>query len=628
MFQSNLYNKIHIPNYQRKKSKSPHYNKQIFQKYFQIEPSINSVNINNYIHDENLNVLNDQIKFENLKFNFQILSQKINRLNNIISNTDYINSKRIYLNKNYSNYFNKSYNYKNNPPFEQKNCYYNLNYNNNIYNNNFNNNHQFKSNNYQITKESENLSEIADNIIETFNLEKNNNSEQDSNRDNSILISQEILVNDPCWIDENSNKNINNNNNFQVGNYNKNFNNNQESNIIEIQIKNNKIEEKVYTENEMNYFNLMKKQLKYKIYRNMEYSYYAKNENDCNNKIEQRNIKQKENNKKNNNKINNENIKKNKNENLNNKDNKEIEKLDQNNKIEQESLNKNKKKDKEEQKEETEIKENKGNENVLNHSNSLNTDEEEDLILSSIIAKANSSEINEKQITLNKNPIIPKLIIPNKDENKLNKNEIDSNKKKKNVAFNDSSCVKILFSENDKVNHLYSYDNNNNNKLQFNQSNINNSNEKPKSIIQSGSNCNYFNSGSSSTLITPRDNNNSNIISNNSNKSLHIQNLKLKRNKINDERNDNKLKKNQIINNIKNNKKDKVINKNIMEINIKNNSKEKKNKIEGIIKTKDISQKLKNGIVNTSKDKNKNTNRNKIINSNQIINKSNSKEKK
>ena len=309
MFQSNLYNKIHIPNYQRKKSKSPHYNKQIFQKYFQVEPSfniLNSLQENNYIQQDNLNALNDQIQFENIKLNFQILSQKIHRLNNIISNTDFTNSKRKSCNRNNSNYFNKSYNFqKNSFPFPQRNCFYNLNYNNNIYNNNFNNNLQYQSNNYQITKESENLSEIAENIIETFNLEKNN-SEQDSNKDNSILISQEVLINDPCWSDKNSNINNNNNNQFQVQNYNKNFNNNKESNILEIQIKNNKIEEKVYTDNDMNYFNLMKKQLEYKIYRNMEYSYYATNDNNNKNTIKDEKIKQiKDYNRKYNNEINN-----------------------------------------------------------------------------------------------------------------------------------------------------------------------------------------------------------------------------------------------------------------------------------------------------------------------------------
>ena len=611
MFQSNLYNKIHIPNYQRKKSKSPHYNKQIFQKYFQVEPSfniLNSLKENNYIQQDNLNALNDQIQFENIKLNFQILSQKIHRLNNIISNTDFTNSKRKTCNRNNSNYFNKSYNFqKNSFPFPQRNCFYNLNYNNNIYNNNFNNNLQYQSNNYQITKESENLSEIAENIIETFNLEKNN-SEQDSNKDNSILISQEVLINDPCWSDKNSNINNNNNNQFQVQNYNKNFNNNKESNILEIQIKNNKIEEKVYTDNDMNYFNLMKKQLEYKIYRNMEYSYYATNDNNNKNTIKDEKIKQiKDYNRKYNNEINNQesdNIKKNKSEKLLNNKNKNFNFKIEKDKTEQDNLNKSRKKDKLQNNKEYEIKnsvfkENKNInqdekiENILYKSNFLNSEEKEDLILSSII-----------------------------------ENEIESNKKKKNVTFNDSSLVKISYNENDKVTQLNLYDNNN--KLQFNPTNINflSPNEKPKSIMQNGSNYNVFNSGSTSTLITPRDNNNSNIFSNNSNSNLNIHNLQIKKSKINDEKNDNvnRFKKIQINNsNIKNNKKDKFNNKNIIGSNLKNNSKEKNNKTEGIIILKDISQKLKTETLNKSKEKKTiNTNNNKNIN----LNKSNSKVKK
>ncbi len=611
MFQSNLYNKIHIPNYQRKKSKSPHYNKQIFQKYFQVEPSfniLNSLKENNYIQQDNLNALNDQIQFENIKLNFQILSQKIHRLNNIISNTDFTNSKRKSCNRNNSNYFNKSYNFqKNSFPFPQRNCFYNLNYNNNIYNNNFNNNLQYQSNNYQITKESENLSEIAENIIETFNLEKNN-SEQDSNKDNSILISQEVLINDPCWSDKNSNINNNNNNQFQVQNYNKNFNNNKESNILEIQIKNNKIEEKVYTDNDMNYFNFMKKQLEYKIYRNMEYSYYATNDNNNKNTIKDEKIKQiKDYNRKYNNEINNQesdNIKKNKSEKLLNNKNKNFNFKIEKDKTEQDNLNKSRKKDKLQNNKEYEIKnsvfkENKNInhdekiENILYKSNFLNSEEKEDLILSSII-----------------------------------ENEIESNKKKKNVTFNDSSLVKISYNENDKVTQLNLYDNNN--KLQFNPTNINflSPNEKPKSIMQNGSNYNVFNSGSTSTLITPRDNNNSNIFSNNSNSNLNIHNLQIKKSKINDEKNDNvnRFKKIQINNsNIKNNKKDKFNNKNIIGSNIKNYNKEKNNKTEGIIILKDISQKLKTETLNKSKEKKTiNTNNNKNIN----LNKSNSKVKK
>ena len=611
MFQSNLYNKIHIPNYQRKKSKSPHYNKQIFQKYFQVEPSfniLNSLKENNYIQQDNLNALNDQIQFENIKLNFQILSQKIHRLNNIISNTDFTNSKRKSCNRNNSNYFNKSYNFqKNSFPFPQRNCFYNLNYNNNIYNNNFNNNLQYQSNNYQITKESENLSEIAENIIETFNLEKNN-SEQDSNKDNSILISQEVLINDPCWSDKNSNINNNNNNQFQVQNYNKNFNNNKESNILEIQIKNNKIEEKIYTDNDMNYFNLMKKQLEYKIYRNMEYSYYATNDNNNKNTIKDEKIKQiKDYNRKYNNEINNQesdNIKKNKSEKLLNNKDKNFNFMIEKDKTEQDNLNKSRKKDKLQNNKEYEIKnsvfkENKNInqdekiENILYKSNFLNSEEKEDLILSSII-----------------------------------ENEIESNKKKKNVTFNDSSLVKISYNENDKVTQLNLYDNNN--KLQFNPTNINflSPNEKPKSIMQNGSNYNVFNSGSTSTLITPRDNNNSNIFSNNSNSNLNIHNLQIKKSKINDEKNDNvnRFKKIQINNsNIKNNKKDKFNNKNIIGSNIKNYNKEKNNKTEGIIILKDISQKLKTETLNKSKEKKTiNTNNNKNIN----LNKSNSKDKK
>jgi hypothetical protein len=269
----------------------------------------------------------------------------------------------------------------------------------------------------------------------------------------------------------------------------------------------------------MNYFNLMKKQLEYKIYRNMEYSYYATNDNNNKNTIKDEKIKQiKDYNRKYNNEINNQesdNIKKNKSEKLLNNKDKNFNFMIEKDKTEQDNLNKSRKKDKLQNNKEYEIKnsvfkENKNInqdekiENILYKSNFLNSEEKEDLILSSII-----------------------------------ENEIESNKKKKNVTFNDSSLVKISYNENDKVTQLNLYDNNN--KSQFNPTNINflSPNEKPKSIMQNGSNYNVFNSGSTSTLITPRDNNNSNIFSNNSNSNLNIHNLQIKKSKINDEKNDN-----------------------------------------------------------------------------------------
>ena len=599
MLSSNYYTKIPI---QKKKSKSPNYNKQKLREYYQIEPSNNTYNQTNYFN--NINTFSDELQYMNLKLNFQKLFNKIHRLNNIISSTDFTNTNRVNFNDN-KNYFGKSFNIRNN-----KYNNYPISYRN--YNNDNNRNKNYPTCiNYPINKESQNLSEIADNIVDTFNLDYktiNNIREQDSNYqdNNSILICQDILSND--IIDENFNYK-NNNDNVHKDYV------NEEGDIIEIQIKNNKIQEKIYSENKDYYNNKTKKQLDYQISENMEFTYIGNkninNENPTENyfhnntlqffnknikddneiKIENINNIQNEN-------LNQETIKKNINnkykESNNNSDNIHLnesinknkgiksDKKISNSKINDQEINENSSKIENDQKLNKTTGKNIENNN-LNKSNSLNSEEEEDLILSTIVANANANanalKLKEQNNNITKS--IPSIPIIQKDQNikKINKN----------VSFNDSSIVKISFKEEEKVNQLKVY-NNNNNKLELNPKNINNnfnfstSNDKPKSINKKGSFVNSYSSRSSSKLISPKDNNNSD-----NNNLYNNENLNSGKNKINS------------VNNVKIKNLKKEMNINTIK---KSNSKEKKNipiKITNIKTTKDFSRKL-----NNSKEKNKN----------------------
>jgi hypothetical protein len=599
MLSSNYYTKIPI---QKKKSKSPNYNKQKLREYYQIEPSNNTYNQTNYFN--NINTYSDELQYMNLKLNFQKLFNKIHRLNNIISSTDFTNTNRVNFNDN-KNYFGKSFNIRNN---NYNN--YQISYRN--YNNDNNRNKNYPTCiNYQINKESQNLSEIADNIVDTFNLDYktiNNIREQDSNNqdNNSILICQDILSND--IIDENFNYK-NNNDNVHKDYV------NEEGDIIEIQIKNNKIQEKIYSENKDSYNNKIKKQLDYQISENMEFTYIGNRninkENPTENYFHKNTLESFNKKIKDDNEIKIENINNIQIENLNqetikkNINNKNKESNDNSNNIHlNESINKNKgiKSDKiisnskikgqelneNSSKNENDRKLNKitGNNienNNLNKSNSLNSEEEEDLILSTIVANANANAnaLKLKEQNNNRTKSIPSIpIIQNVQ--KIKKNN-------KNVSFNDSSTVKISFNEEEKVNQLKVY-NNNNKKLEYNPKNINNhfnfstSNDKPKSVNQKGSFVNSYSSRSSSKLISPKDSNNSdntNLYNN--------ENLNSGKNKINSYNN---VK-------IKNLKKEMNIN-----TSKKSNSKEKKNipiKITNIKATKDFAHKL-----NNSKEKNKN----------------------
>ena len=599
MLSSNYYTKIPI---QKKKSKSPNYNKQKLREYYQIEPSNNTYNQTNYFN--NINTFSDELQYMNLKLNFQKLFNKIHRLNNIISSTDFTNTNRVNFNDN-KNYFGKSFNIRNN-----KYNNYPISYRN--YNNDNNRNKNYPTCiNYPINKESQNLSEIADNIVDTFNLDYktiNNIREQDSNYqdNNSILICQDILSND--IIDENFNYK-NNNDNVHKDYV------NEEGDIIEIQIKNNKIQEKIYSENKDYYNNKTKKQLDYQISENMEFTYIGNkninNENPTENyfhnntlqffnknikddneiKIENINNIQIEN-------LNQETIKKNINnkykESNNNSDNIHLnesinknkgiksDKKISNSKINDQEINENSSKIENDQKLNKTTGKNIENNN-LNKSNSLNSEEEEDLILSTIVANANANanalKLKEQNNNITKS--IPSIPIIQKDQNikKINKN----------VSFNDSSIVKISFKEEEKVNQLKVY-NNNNNKLELNPKNINNnfnfstSNDKPKSINKKGSFVNSYSSRSSSKLISPKDNNNSD-----NNNLYNNENLNSGKNKINS------------VNNVKIKNLKKEMNINTIK---KSNSKEKKNnpiKITNIKTTKEFSRKL-----NNSKEKNKN----------------------
>ena len=599
MLSSNYYTKIPI---QKKKSKSPNYNKQKLREYYQIEPSNNTYNQTNYFN--NINTFSDELQYMNLKLNFQKLFNKIHRLNNIISSTDFTNTNRVNFNDN-KNYFGKSFNIRNN-----KYNNYPISYRN--YNNDNNRNKNYPTCiNYPINKESLNLSEIADNIVDTFNLDYktiNNIREQDSNYqdNNSILICQDILSND--IIDENFNYK-NNNDNVHKDYV------NEEGDIIEIQIKNNKIQEKIYSENKDYYNNKTKKQLDYQISENMEFTYIGNkninNENPTENyfhnntlqffnknikddneiKIENINNIQIEN-------LNQETIKKNINnkykESNNNSDNIHLnesinknkgiksDKKISNSKINDQEINENSSKIENDQKLNKTTGKNIENNN-LNKSNSLNSEEEEDLILSTIVANANANAnaLKLKEQNNNRTKSIPSIPIIQKDQNikKINKN----------VSFNDSSIVKISFKEEEKVNQLKVY-NNNNNKLELNPKNINNnfnfstSNDKPKSVNQKGSFVNSYSSRSSSKLISPKDNNNSD-----NNNLYNNENLNSGKNKINS------------VNNVKIKNLKKEMNINTIK---KSNSKEKKNipiKITNIKTTKDFSRKL-----NSSKEKNKN----------------------
>ena len=63
MLSSNYYTKIPI---QKKKSKSPNYNKQKLREYYQIEPSNNTYNQTNYFN--NINTFSDELYESKIKF--------------------------------------------------------------------------------------------------------------------------------------------------------------------------------------------------------------------------------------------------------------------------------------------------------------------------------------------------------------------------------------------------------------------------------------------------------------------------------------------------------------------------------------------------------------------------------
>ena len=427
-----------------------------------------------------INLLNQDLEFLNFKLKLKLLNHKISYFNNIISN-DYNNDSN-----------NIQYNEDNN-----QNYFINNNIDEEIEKNVFK---KYKRE-YEII---DNLSEIADNLIDGFNLDK---TIQKSNS-NNYLISQPILINDELNKNDEliNHKIFNQKNNEECINENQNINN---DNIIEINTFD--LIESMSDENSNNNIN---KQFEYQPVKNIEYNYISKNDNynedekeekpnyNCQNNLQETiestdrnfiNLKDEYNNRNHNrnkkiddkiiNDINDsynfqfENLtfknlivdepEKEKEVNILKEKNKESEKI--NNNFNNQIINEN-----------VEIKKEieKINVNDKNKKESLNDSDDDDLIISSIMIKAKELANKTKDENLSNKKLINQKI------NIVHNNNIE--KKKKNVSFSDKSLIKISYNQNEKVSELKICDKTNK-KANFNLKNMKNykkilSSNKPKSI--------------------------------------------------------------------------------------------------------------------------------------------------
>ena len=192
-----------------------------------------------------INLLNQDLEFLNFKLKLKLLNHKISYFNNIISN-DYNNDSN-----------NIQYNEDNNQ--------------NDFINNNIDMELEksiLKKNKREYEK-IDNLSEIADNFIDGFNLDKT----IQKNNSNNYLIAQPILINNEITKNDEliNHKIFNQKNNEECINENQNINN---DNIIEINTFD--LIESISDDYNNNYLN---KQYEYQPVKNIEYNYISKKDN-------------------------------------------------------------------------------------------------------------------------------------------------------------------------------------------------------------------------------------------------------------------------------------------------------------------------------------------------------------
>ena len=469
MSKSNIYQ--HIPTFSFTKTNLRYLNNnnQNLRKFSKVySPSTKS----NEITKSQSNIItsiSSDLLYINLKLKFKLLAHKVSYFNEILSNNHYTEpneiskiKKEIEKSDDNLNYILTEYN-----PFNQRNI-------ENIIK--------------QSSKESENLSEIADNLVDCFDIGKNN------------------IKNEPIKIKKNlTTQSFINKNKYKDNSYNKNFEFKEEGERIEIQINGNKNKTiNVEDNNEKG---------KYQTVKIVEYNYTGKNKfSDIEKEKVEKNLENCQSFQKEilNNSYNIDNTDRNQsgNETIGSQ---EIKIININGPEDNQTINQLKKNNFS-----NELKSEINNESYIdNNINNINNkltfkyfedekiEENNDKIIED---KITLKEDNKKNIELNEDDLsisskkislVPSLKKENKNsyisKSTLfpNLNIFENEKKKKNVTFNDNSLIKISFNENEKVTQLEVYDYNNK-RINFNPTNIDRylnllNSGKPKSIFQSGS---------------------------------------------------------------------------------------------------------------------------------------------
>ena len=218
----------------------------------------NNSNTFSYINTSNTSNYNNDIEYMNMKLNFKILEQKLSHLNSIVKhNNRYINktlnesNNDSFFKNEYSVKEHKSndyYNHKLKKYLKMKNSKSNGNKKEkliyNLKNNNFYNNKSINLKNEQKNleypkiinkiykrkllpenedyKESENLSEIANDLINIINnKEKNNFDIRQNNKNTKEIIKQKIIINNKKKLKRKNKKIYNNSIDFTKFNINK-----------------------------------------------------------------------------------------------------------------------------------------------------------------------------------------------------------------------------------------------------------------------------------------------------------------------------------------------------------------------------------------------------------------------
>ena len=586
---SDYYSNNPNSNFNNIKNRSINFNQ---AKYFHYNQNIKSN------RNFEINSINKDLEFLNLKLKLKLLNHKISYFNDIISNEYNNDSNEIQYND--DNNRNDCINDNNNDIEIEKKI--------------------FEKNKREYEK-IDNLSDIADNFIDGFNLDK---TIQKSNS-NNYLISQPILI----YNEINENEEL-----ITVNNFNE---NNNDNNIIEnhdniIKVNAFDLIESISDDYNNNYLN---KQYEYQPVKNIEYNYISKKDNNVH---EERNEEKPNYNYQNNlqetiesternliglnyeyniNKNNDDKISINDNnntyqfqfqnltfknlkvdepeinkeekENNTSKEKNEYEKISNNN-FHKEMINAN-----------LEIKQEKENVNInkKNQKKSLNDSDDDDLIISSIMEKAKELESKTKDENLSNNNLInQKLNILQKQYNK-----------KKNISFSDKLLIKIPYNEKEKVTEFKVYEKTNK-KNKYPKNNENNlnifSSSKSKSIKHD-----LNNNSRNKSLISYNNTYNYSLKKKNNIENKNERKKSIKKD-IKDFNKETNIKKNVNLPNINT----KIINKNndITNINEKNKNKFnlKTNLSSNILKTeknlllkksKEFSKKLYKTVTNKSKEK-------------------------